>query len=393
LEKFQMKKTLVAIAALSAVSAFAQVTIDGYMDRGYLALSSSDATKNLRTIGSNSGTTTLGVKYYEDLGGGLNIGGQFNTDWATAAGGSQSSQYVAGSTSGFANSQSFLKLESASMGALRLGIPNNFTLTNATAIASPEFSTGVGSTYSDQFSIANGLGTGTSGAANAVTAQAAITAAANAGHRAIRFNNTYQYTSPTINGFTFGYGTAFQNNNITTSTGPGNTVGVTEYMLRYTNGPIDAAYTSIKYDVGSNGVTQARFVTTTGTPVAGTTGITTQDNTQSLLGVKYTVMPNLKLNLGLGTFASSTNTYKGSSRTLGGTYTSGAFDFLLVTAKVDDTSTTDTDRKMTGLGVNYNLSKTSKVYYRYDTIDYGTNVAALVGSTQKRTAIGLSKSF
>jgi len=251
----------------------------------------------------------------------------------------------------------------------------------------------LGSTYSDQFSIANGLGTGTSGAANAVTAQAAITAAANAGHRAIRFNNTYQYTSPTINGFTFGYGTAFQNNNITTSTGPGNTVGVTEYMLRYTNGPIDAAYTSIKYDVGSNGVTQARFVTTTGTPVAGTTGITTQDNTQSLLGVKYTVMPGLNLNLGLGTFASSTNTYKGSSRTLGGTYTKGAFDFLLVTAKVDDTSTTDTDRKMTGLGVNYNLSKTSKVYYRYDSVDYGTNVAALVGSTQKRTAIGLSKSF
>ena len=388
-----MKKTLVAIAALASMSAFAQVTIDGYMDRGYLALSSSDSTKNLKSIGSNSGTTTFGIKYYEDLGGGLTVGGQVNTDWAPIGGASQASQYAGAQTSGFANSQSFLKLSSATAGTLQMGVPNNFTLTNATAIATPEFSTGVGSTYSDQFSIANGLGTGTSGLGGTVYQQAAITAAANVGARAIRFNNTYQYISPTINGFSFGYATALPNNNITTSTGPGNYVGMTEYQLRYTNGPIDAAYTSVKYDVGSNGVAQAKLTTTTGTPVVGSNTITVQDNTQNLLGVKYTVLPGLSLNLGLGNFTSSSGTYKGSSRTLGGTYTKGAVDFLLVVAKVDDTSTTDTDRKMTGMGVNYNLSKTSKVYYRYDQIDYGTNVTALFGSTQKRTAIGVSKSF
>jgi len=390
-----MKKTLVALAAASAVSAFAQVTIDGYMDRGYRALSNSDSTKNLKTVGSNAGTTTFGIKYYEDIGGGMTVGGQVNTDWADIGGASQTSGIALAQTSGFANSQSFMKFSSATAGTLMMGTPNNFTLTNATAIASPEFSTGVGSTYSDQFSIANGLGTGTTGYAGTVVAQAAITAAANAGARAIRINNSYQYVSPSFNGLNFSYSTTLQNNNATATSGAGNTVGVTEYMLRYTNGPIDAAYTSIKYDVGSNGTNQLKLTTTAGGAVGVTAynAMTVQDNTQNLLGVKYQVLPSLKLNVGFGNFTSSTGTYQGSSKTYGGTYTTGAFDILAVMAKVDDSSSTNKDRTLTGLGVNYNLSKTSRVYYRYDSINFGSNVDAISGSTQKRTAIGVSKSF
>jgi len=390
-----MKKTLVALAAASAVSAFAQVTIDGYMDRGYRALSNSDSTKNLKTVGSNAGTTTFGIKYYEDIGGGMTVGGQVNTDWADIGGASQTSGIALAQTSGFANSQSFMKFSSATAGTLMMGTPNNFTLTNATAIASPEFSTGVGSTYSDQFSIANGLGTGTTGYAGTVVAQAAITAAANAGARAIRINNSYQYVSPSFNGLNFSYSTTLQNNNATATSGAGNTVGVTEYMLRYTNGPIDAAYTSIKYDVGSNGTNQLKLTTTAGGAVGVTAynAMTVQDNTQNLLGVKYQVLPSLKLNVGFGNFTSSTGTYQGSSKTYGGTYTTGAFDILAVMAKVDDSSSTNKDRTLTGLGVNYNLSKTSRVYYRYDSINFGSNVDAISGSTQKRTAIGISKSF
>jgi len=391
-----MKKTLVALAAVSAVSAFAQVTIDGYMDRGYRALSNSDSTKNLKTVGSNAGTTTFGIKYYEDIGGGMTVGGQVNTDWADIGGASQTSGIALAQTSGFANSQSFVKFSSATAGTLQMGTPNNYTLTNATAIASPEFSTGVGSTYSDQFSIANGLGTGTSGYGGTVIAQAGITSAANAGARAIRIANTYQYVSPSFNGVTFAYGTTLQNNNATATSGAGNTVGVTEYMLRYSNGPIDAAYTSIKYDVGANGTNQLKLVTTAGGAVGVTAynAMTVQDNTQNLLGVKYTTpVAGLVLNAGFGNFTSSTGTYQGSSKTYGGTYTKGALDFLAIFAKVDDTSTTNIDRTMTGLGVNYNLSKTSRVYYRYDSINYGSNVTAASGSTQKRTAIGVSKSF
>ena len=48
---------------------------------------------------------------------------------------------------------------------------------------------------------------------------------------------------------------------------------------------------------------------------------------------------------------------------------------------------------MTGLGVNYNFSKTARAYVRYDSIDYGSNQTATAGSKQTRTAVGVSKSF
>ena len=394
LEKLEMKKTLVALAALSAVSAFAQVTIDGYMDRGYRALSNSDSVRNAKTVGSNAGTTTFGIKYYEDIGGGMTVGGQVNTDWADIGSATQTSGIALAQSAGFANSQNFFKVSSATAGSLMMGTPNNFTLTNATAIASPEFSTGVGSSYSDQFSIANGLSTGQTGYAGIVGLGTSTTntSAGNAGARAIRFANTYQYVSPSISGFTFSYGTALQNNARTASNGFKNTAGVTEFMLRYTNGPIDAAYTSIKYDIGANGITTNTLSDAAPTAVTAI-NITAQDNTQNLLGVKYTVLPGLNLNVGLGSFSSSNGSYQGTSKTYGGTYTKGAFDFLAIIAKVDDTTSSNHDRNMTGLGVNYNLSKTSRVYYRYDSINYSSAETQIAGSTQKRTAIGVSKSF
>jgi predicted porin len=61
--------------------------------------------------------------------------------------------------------------------------------------------------------------------------------------------------------------------------------------------------------------------------------------------------------------------------------------------KVDDKSTTNTDRKLTGLGADYKLSKTTRAYVRYDSIDYASSLAASTGTAQKRTAIGFSQSF
>ena len=104
-------------------------------------------------------------------------------------------------------------------------------------------------------------------------------------------------------------------------------------------------------------------------------------------------MPALKLHAGIGTFTSSDDANKGKSTTLGATYTTGAWDVLAQMASVDDTSTTNGDRKMTGLGVNYNFSKTARAYVRYDDINYAESQAAFLGSKQTRTAVGVSKSF
>jgi len=378
-----MKKTLVALAALAATGAFAQssVTIDGYFDRGYTVTNSTDNTKDSKLIGSQAGTTTLGVKVRETLTGGISIGASFNTDFADASGANTDSAATTASsiqTGGFANSQSFLDV-TGGFGVIRLGMPNNFTLTNAIAVASPAFSTGIGSAYSSAFSIANGLGTGTAGSAGTVTQQAAITSAANVGARAIRIANTIQYSSPSFSGLTLHAGYTQKNSNNGTGT---DTIGVTEGAVRYTAGPLDAMLSTVKYSTGAT------------VPTLVTTAITvSSNNTQNLMGVAYTVMPGLKLHAGLGSFSSSTAVFKGSSQQLGVSYTTGAFDVMAQMAQVDDKSSTNIDRKMVGLGVNYNLSKTARAYFRYDTINFGDNVAAATGSKQNRYAIGVSKSF
>jgi len=148
-----MKKTLVALAALAATGAFAQVTIDGYFDRGYVATNNTDNTKDSKLVGSNAGTTTIGIKVVEALSGGRKIGLSVNTDWADASGANQDSSATTASsiqTGGFANSQSFVHFDS-SLGTVRLGTPNNFTLSNVISVASPAFSTGIGSAYSSGF--------------------------------------------------------------------------------------------------------------------------------------------------------------------------------------------------------------------------------------------------
>ncbi len=398
-----MKKSLVALAALAATGAFAQVTIDGYIDRGYLITNHSGNNADTRTIASNAGTTPVGMKFRENIGGGIVVGGQLNTDWADLAGSSQANGLNTSQASGFANSQSFADI-AGPFGTIRLGAPNNFTLTNATAVATPSFSTGVGGAYSSAFSIANGLSTGSTGYGGTVSAVAP--GATSAGARAIRIANTVQYSSPVFNGFSAHVGITPQNNNVSAGTGSaagaGNTVGVTEYALRYTNGPIDAMYTSIKYEVGSNGVSQARLTAAAVSSAAAVTATSTLGNTlisgnvtntQNLLGVTYSVMPTLKLHAGLGSATSSSDTYKGKSTTLGVTYTMGNIDLMALMAKVDDQSSTNVDRKLTGLGVNYNLSKTARVYFRADDINYNSNGTASAGSALKRTAVGISKSF
>jgi len=390
-----MKKTLVALAALASVSAYAQtsVVLDGYIDRGYVTSNSSNDLADTKTIGGSAGTTTLGIKVREDLGGGLTAGLSINTDWAELAGATQAVQVA--QQSGFANSQSFMDISSASMGTIRLGSPNNFTLTNATAVSTPAFATGVGSQYSSAYGIAAGAGTGTTGRAGTVDFSGTNSSTVNnAGARAIRVNNTIQYSSPTFSGASVHVGYTQGNNNQTVSGTVGNNPTVNEAAIRYTNGPVDAMYTSIKYTVGSNGMTQSVIsVAANGTTTIIADTNAAQTSTQNLLGVSYQVMPNVKVNFGSGAYSSSTGTYQGSSKNYGGTYTMGQMDFMLLMSATNDTSGTNVDKKMTGYGFNYNLSKQTRAYVRMDNLNYGSNVAAASGSSVKRTAFGVSKSF
>jgi len=387
-----MKKTLVALAALASVSAFAQssITIDGYIDRGFTTTNNTNDAKDFKGVGSNAGTTTIGIKGVEDLGKGMKIGFSINTDWADVGGLTQdgaaiatasvtfltASGNVASQAGAFANSQSFLEFVSG-FGTVRLGSPNNDILTNATSIASPAFSTGIGSSYSSSFSTHNGIGTGVT-SYGGIASLSAISATGG-GARGIRQANTVKYISPNMNGIQASYTNAEPNSNSGTSTV--DTVGVTEATLRYTNGPLDVMYNTLEYKVGGGTA-----------PLAG--GLTASTSSRhNLLGASYQVMPTLKLHFGSGSSSASVSTIAETTNTqYGVTYTMGQIDIMAQQAKVNDKSTNNFDRKMTGLGVNYNLSKTTRAYYRMDDLNLSTNAAA-TGSSIKRSAVGISRSF
>jgi len=410
-----MKKSLIALAALAVVSAASAQTsslvIDGYFDRGYLATNNTNNLKDAKAVSSNAGTTTVGISGTEDLGGGLSAGFRVNTDWAEASGQTQDGSAATPAQSGFANSQSYLDLASKDLGTLRLGNPNSEVLTATTAVASPAFSTGVGSVYSTAFSIHNGYGTGTSGSNN-VFANSIIGASGsigtNAGQRQIRQANTIKYISPTFSGFNAVFATVRKNDTggSSSTSGVGGTAdvaGVTEFALNYANGPLAVVYAQTKVDVGANG-----GLALTGNSTTNGSGLTANSSsTMSILGASYQVLPVLKLHAGLGRSTSSGIATVAASGVAGSSapadtasYQVGATYMLtpVITlmaqyAAVNDKSVANIDRKMLGLGADYNFSKTTRAYFRYDNINYASNQTEFNGSKQTRTAVGISKSF
>ena len=107
-----MKKTLIALAAIAAVSsAMADVTISGYFDRALIAKNSTDGTASTNTIASGAGTTGLFFKGNEKLSSDLSGIFQIETDFLDLAGASQTAtQNYANQNAGFANGELFIGL-------------------------------------------------------------------------------------------------------------------------------------------------------------------------------------------------------------------------------------------------------------------------------------------
>jgi len=383
----------------------------GYFDRGYITTNNTNDYRDAKTVSSNAGTTTLIINGKEDLGSGLSAGFLIATDWSEASGQTQDGSTATIGVGGFANSQSFIELSSANTGTLRFGNPNSEVLVGVTSVASPAFSTGVGSAYSSNYSIHNGYGTGSTGSnnvfANSTIGIAAGQVANNPGQRAIRQANTIKYISPSFNGLSATYSYVAKNDvgGSSATTGSGGTtdvVGVKAFSVNYTNGPLTAIYAVDKVIVGQNGSTALTGNSTTN-------GTYLQANTStsmSILGASYQVLPTLKLHAGVGTSTNSNQaaftaqtTGQGlvaqtSSSQYGATFdVTPSIVLMAQVATMDDKSTANTDRKMTGLGADYKLSKLTRLYVRTDNINYASNLAASSGTAQKRTAIGFSSSF
>lgn len=119
-----MKKTLIALAALAATGAFAQVSVYGRLDVGYAATTNTANgadTKDNGVVSHNSVSSMWGIQGSEDLGGGLKANFKLEQDVYPANGNTGASGAGAGATnaSGF-NRTSLLGL-SGGFGTVSMG--------------------------------------------------------------------------------------------------------------------------------------------------------------------------------------------------------------------------------------------------------------------------------
>jgi predicted porin len=338
LEKIEMKKTLVAIAAMSAISAFAQssVTISGTLDP---SVANSNTTFGNGTSVSRSfvrnnsqGTSQVTFTGVEDLGGGLKATFRYEADF------NASIQAGSGNALGDGGGDIFAGLEGG-FGAIKLGAPNTPSLT---VQASRNFwGTKIGS----------GFG-GVSGT----------------GH--VREDNSLRYDTPNFGGFsatvyyTFGTpATPVANGGTNTVTNAKSDIG-----LFYNNGPISAALSFYNQaDVNA----QVNFAASYNLGIAKIyLGAHTEDKKAAgisatskgyNLGGDFNVSPSLSVSANFGV--------------------------------LDDESPANADRRIAGLGAKYSLSKRTSVYTRYvaEANDNVTSAAAV--RDVKTLLVGVQHNF
>jgi len=387
-----MKKSLVALAALAATSAFAQVTLSGNIDFANASVSGSQLLARGTTISQTTGTSStsvLNIRAVEDIGGGMKVTGHYGLDPrslandayavtnnnsttadVTTAPGTAKAQ--ANTATGLSRDELFVGIEGA-FGNLRLGAPNSIGL-NSFQVSSP-LGTGVGSSYT---------GGGTAGTMTNSYVQT-------------RYNRSLRWDSPVINGFQAAILYAPGNDQpavTTTASGTASSVPVamlipnarngTEFGLRYTNGPLTASYASVEQATQTNGA---------GWYATGTAG---------LVKTKVNLI-NASYNLGATTVYAGWNDGDALASTTTVTATKGqrlaikqdmGTVVLIAQQSTQTSGTSNTKATVTGLRADYLLSKTAAAYIGYENWDtgaaYGNN---LTTGTRKITSIGLRKSF
>jgi len=333
-----MKKTLIAIAALAATSAFAQstVTLSGNLDVAYGTASKGTAAaeKTISTRDLTASTSVIKIIAVEDLGGGTSATVQYGLD----------PRKLVRENAALASDESFVGLAGA-MGNVRLGQPNSIGLTTF-AVGSP-MGTGIGSGY----------GTNVVGYTSN-----------------IRYTRSARYDSPSFSGLTVSLLKAQGSDAAVAGTLPATAAdiavavaGRTEMGVAYANGPLNIAYANVKAEKYST-TDAARSVNTLAANYKlGATTVYVGSVTGDSLAV-----------------VAGTTTTKGSSFAV--KHTMGQIDLMAgVNQRKDSGSETV---KITGVRADYNLSKTAAAYAGYQFVN-----ATGTTNDQKLTAIGLKKSF
>jgi predicted porin len=341
----QKKIIALAVAGLMSGAAFAQtnVVISGLLDvgafnaKGTFTGTGFSASNNANYNGA--GTSNIAFRATEDLGGGLKAGVFVESD------------IRGGATALLGSFQKFAFINGG-FGELSLGQRTNFSTTTATT-AQP-FGTAMGGGYSTAFGRLQGFAYGATGALTASGTSATVN-----GNRDVRADGSIRYDSPNMQGFTAGLSYRFKNNGLAaTETTP--SAGHMNIGLNYGVGPMKVSYAYAK--IGN-------------TDLLSLTDYSTKHN---LLGANYNFGPatvyagytTSKAN----TTAAAGNEFDSRSWNLGLKYAvAGNIDVLANYMKDNDKTATNADRKLLGLGMDYNFSKRTTAYVRYEAIDANTN--------------------
>jgi len=352
-----MKKTLIAVAALAATTAFAQnVTITGTLDATYRSSKTETAggtAVNTTRLGKDGiGTTGFTLSGNEDLGGGLKAVFLVENNFDVSNTGTEGATSATGTNN--STGQVFVGVE-GSFGSLKLGAANSPTLTI-------------------QGGRAGSFGTKDGGRA-ALGANGYTTLM---GLSVTRNDASFVYASPNFSGFSIGLAYAPKSDDGTTP-GAG---ALSDVGLNYANGPIAAGVSVFNQEIGSG----------TGVNVAAVA-------TKSAL-TSYFVTYDFKFaKFGLGG-----HTYKGSNAASVDTVDNAGMNLLAevpVTPalaltvnyqRLDDKLTANADSTQTAVGAQYSLSKRSMAYARYinQTAD---NAAGATVEKANRFLVGLRHNF
>ena len=357
------------------------------------------ATNASATAVGQNGVATSAIKFIgtEDIGGGLKAGflAEINPNLVRSSTSNQANAFASEYTGTPFSGEQFISL-AGGFGEVKLGVPNaGFFLAEN---ESNPFVTGLGSGYA-----AAGF------ARLGTTAPGIVSGVGSGTSRIIRHERSFQYTTPSFNGLSGMVTLANGNDNSATS----NQDGYQDISVMYKNGPLSVAYSNAVNKFGTNpvltlggayanvGVNGAGNLAVLPTPNSVGSAYVNGDFTYNVLAGNYT-FGTTTVYAGYTTTKSNgfaTQIEDATSSNIAFKHVMGSIDLLGNYTTRSSNIAKQNNAKQLGLGVNYNLSKRTSVYYRYEFNDYNTDskddtaATALGGSITTVNMVGIRHAF
>jgi len=427
-----MKKTLVALAALAATGAYAQVTLSGIMDAGYFTGNSYGQDYSL--VDQNGArTTAFRFNGVEDMGKGLKAHFQFEVQPLIIATDGNAIRNAAGWGNSNATAVSAAGVVTDSDGASQSGAAGfqqsgltgkgNTYVGVQSAFGDIRFGTNNTASLAAHLNGAGAWGTG-------VGSGYGFNIGSTSTNTYTRFESSIAYYSPVMSGFQVRALTNFKNDSQYGSTSGGTTArrpAVTEFGAQYANGPLQLNVAQIEFKTspnesiasptGGNNYTVVPSNVTT----KRTTASASYDAKVARFGVIYAAVTNDAGNTitpqAAATTAISLSTTPGATDTKAMMYNvqvpMGQWRFLGSTGFIEVNASPESQaigkkNTITGVGVEYDLSKRTYLYARHqsgkaEAANASTTIvkgavsggaaAALSDPNYNLTAIGVSHAF